>query len=254
MSECNIVKDLMPLCIDGVASEESAKLVEEHIAGCEPCAKAYADLQGEIHAKAMAKEQAAFEKAAKEIRRRRSIRKALTMLLTALLCIVLMVGCGLWVNHLHETVIPLQPDEYDMRVVQVKGTDDVVYVLNGMRKVLGFGTNFEYDHAEKEIRWQFQTTKRQISFPGDWEYSDSFMQFTKGKVVDGQLVQMVGGEPYRVMEVTIAAGDAVRVIYQAGDPLTVSSDELAEYYLAWSEPFASDEKIQRLFALVPEFK
>ena len=35
--ECNVVKDLIPLYVDGCCSEESGKLVEEHIKSCADC-------------------------------------------------------------------------------------------------------------------------------------------------------------------------------------------------------------------------
>ena len=34
---CNVIQDLIPLYVDGCCSEESAKLVESHIATCEAC-------------------------------------------------------------------------------------------------------------------------------------------------------------------------------------------------------------------------
>lgn len=34
---CDIIKDLLPLYHDGVCSEDSKKMVEEHIAKCEIC-------------------------------------------------------------------------------------------------------------------------------------------------------------------------------------------------------------------------
>lgn len=39
--QCDIVRDLMPLTIDGAASEDSRALVEAHVAECEPCAEVY---------------------------------------------------------------------------------------------------------------------------------------------------------------------------------------------------------------------
>lgn len=37
MKRCEIVRDLLPLYVDGVASEESAGLIREHVAGCDQC-------------------------------------------------------------------------------------------------------------------------------------------------------------------------------------------------------------------------
>ena len=34
---CNVNKDLLPLYVDNVCSEESKSMVEEHLAGCEEC-------------------------------------------------------------------------------------------------------------------------------------------------------------------------------------------------------------------------
>ena len=37
--ECEMINDLLPLYIDGVCSEESKKLVEEHMKTCDSCRK-----------------------------------------------------------------------------------------------------------------------------------------------------------------------------------------------------------------------
>ncbi len=41
---CDIVKDLLPLYIDGCCSEESEKAVEEHIKNCDACKKLFEDM------------------------------------------------------------------------------------------------------------------------------------------------------------------------------------------------------------------
>lgn len=41
---CEIIRDLIPLCGEGLCSEESRKLVESHIFTCEDCRKLYAPL------------------------------------------------------------------------------------------------------------------------------------------------------------------------------------------------------------------
>ena len=42
---CNVVKDLIPLYIDGCCSEESRIMVEEHIQACTACKKLYVDMK-----------------------------------------------------------------------------------------------------------------------------------------------------------------------------------------------------------------
>lgn len=41
---CNIIRDLIPLYIDGCCSEESEKSVKEHIEGCDVCRKLLKDM------------------------------------------------------------------------------------------------------------------------------------------------------------------------------------------------------------------
>ena len=36
-NECNIIQDIIPLYIDGIASEDSAAYIEEHVKSCEKC-------------------------------------------------------------------------------------------------------------------------------------------------------------------------------------------------------------------------
>lgn len=38
---CNVIKDILPLYVDQCCSEESAKLVEEHLANCTDCRSVY---------------------------------------------------------------------------------------------------------------------------------------------------------------------------------------------------------------------
>ena len=42
---CNIVKDLIPLYIDGCCSEESKRVVEEHIEKCASCKQVFEDMK-----------------------------------------------------------------------------------------------------------------------------------------------------------------------------------------------------------------
>lgn len=46
---CETAKDLIPLCVDGTASKESAKSVKEHISHCADCKKFYAECKKNIH-------------------------------------------------------------------------------------------------------------------------------------------------------------------------------------------------------------
>lgn len=45
---CNIIGDLLPLYVDGAVSEDTKKLVEEHLAECEECKKAAEEMGKEL--------------------------------------------------------------------------------------------------------------------------------------------------------------------------------------------------------------
>lgn len=55
---CDVIRDLLPLYIDGVASEKSAELVREHLAECEKCASLVPEMQSEEVEKAVSEEKA----------------------------------------------------------------------------------------------------------------------------------------------------------------------------------------------------
>ena len=43
--DCNVIKDLLPLYVDECCSEESAKLIADHLAICESCRKVYSQMR-----------------------------------------------------------------------------------------------------------------------------------------------------------------------------------------------------------------
>ncbi len=45
--DCNVIRDLIPLYVDGCCSEESEKMVREHIKGCESCLKLLDDMKSD---------------------------------------------------------------------------------------------------------------------------------------------------------------------------------------------------------------
>ncbi len=47
--KCEVIRDLMPLCADDSAADESKKAVFEHISQCAECEKYYKDIVREVH-------------------------------------------------------------------------------------------------------------------------------------------------------------------------------------------------------------
>ena len=69
---CEVIRDLLPLCADGVASQESRAAVEEHIRTCDECRALYETMCAPVEAQETAKEpdyMAAVRQQKKENRR-----------------------------------------------------------------------------------------------------------------------------------------------------------------------------------------
>lgn len=89
--ECNVARDLMPLCIDGAASEESQQFVDEHVAECGECNAIYGEMNAALPQMREEKENAVLEKAARNMRTKRTIRAlwAIIISMAALIIVIL---------------------------------------------------------------------------------------------------------------------------------------------------------------------
>ena len=96
--KCEVIKDLLPLYVDGVASEESCALIEEHLKECEDC-RQYLELLQEdmpdVSEVSLADETASLRKIKRRIRRNR--------VLVVLVTMVFAVIAGLIIHSQHLT-------------------------------------------------------------------------------------------------------------------------------------------------------
>lgn len=81
---CNIIRDLLPLYAEGMVSQDSRGVVEEHIAGCEACRQALTDLGWEPPIPQQT-DTAALEHLSRKIRGRRMRTTVLAILVTVTL-------------------------------------------------------------------------------------------------------------------------------------------------------------------------
>ena len=69
---CNVIKDLLPLYYDHICSEESRKIVEEHLETCESCRKELAYLSGDFTFNANVNEEKIRNNASKAVKKIRN--------------------------------------------------------------------------------------------------------------------------------------------------------------------------------------
>lgn len=95
---CNVMKDMLPLYHDGVCSEDSKELVEDHLKECPHCRSVLDALRGEI---GLTEQPVDDLQPLKEMgkqwkkEKKRSVRKGACIALAALLS-VFFLWCGIW--------------------------------------------------------------------------------------------------------------------------------------------------------------
>ena len=64
---CNIIEDLLPLYYDNVCSEESRRLLEDHLSGCVQCREMLTTIKSEVEVPLVMDEAATIKGIAKNI-------------------------------------------------------------------------------------------------------------------------------------------------------------------------------------------
>ena len=75
---CNIARDLLPLYIEGILSEETAQVVEMHLQTCKSCKKDFETMRQEFVFPSAPKIQEENERILKELKRQLKIKRILT--------------------------------------------------------------------------------------------------------------------------------------------------------------------------------
>ena len=135
--DCEIIQDLMPLVIDGVSSEKSREAVETHVKECAECAAAYEDLKKELfHQESPEKqEKKDAERSLKTVLKKKKVSRFLKPFLLGMLIVALVVGDVFGYQYLSDLQVPLDPDQYDIRLFRMENGDVAVIAdykeLNG---------------------------------------------------------------------------------------------------------------------------
>ncbi len=103
---CNLIKDLLPLYIDGVCAEETKEMIEAHLAECSECREELRLMRSNLVLQAASPEENMIAKAAASTwKRGKKIAFAAGLLLAVIL---ISLGIALW-NRLSQHVTPGMP-------------------------------------------------------------------------------------------------------------------------------------------------
>lgn len=126
---CEVIKDLIPLYVDDVLSEDSKALVEEHLNMCEKCAEYCKELK-EAEPATNKSEDLMVIDAIKIIKSRINVKRVVAIVVTAVSIISVLGGLWYWI-FIHEHFVP-----YEKAGIHVK--NNAIYVdsawIYGRRK------------------------------------------------------------------------------------------------------------------------
>lgn len=125
---CQTIEDLLPLYADGVCSDESRALVEEHITGCKPCRQRLADMTSESADASSTVDDAALLK-----KLQKKWMKYMTKAFfkgIAIACAVCLLVSGVVYALTDWKCIPVSPDVLEVSEVSQLKDGRIVYHLN----------------------------------------------------------------------------------------------------------------------------
>ncbi len=238
-NECSITRDLMPLVIDGVASDESRQFVDEHIAICTECAVVYGEMKVDLPHAQQEKERREMEKAARRIRNKRILRS----IFAAFLAIAVFMGgiyawqeINEWRATLEKTV---SLDMYDTKVYQTRsGQGMLVLKLKGNKEIKA-SPAYHFDYAG-----YFGSDKTTVGiemmtsvYPGKLNEDDVNSAkiwrviFIGDVLEDGWYNEKLRVDdtvlPYD--EIYLECGDERMVVYRHGEEVPLCSLEMEKY-------------------------
>lgn len=142
--DCDIVRDLMPLCIDNTASENSRKMVGEHVLECKPCMDMYQEMRTEVPKELpVNKDAEPFRHTVRKLRKKRRTRKIVIGVIGVVLGVLLVLIAGsTWTRLTNDYALIADDEDYDF---------DLARRSNGQIVI----THYNYNGKRQDARWSF---------------------------------------------------------------------------------------------------
>lgn len=118
---CNIIKDILPLYLDEVVSDDTKEMIEDHLQSCESCRNEAAALKQNIVLPANKRVQLSEARVLKGIKKHFFRRKVVVSTISALAAVMLMIGLYSALVSF-KTLIP-----YDSTQISITEADGKVY-------------------------------------------------------------------------------------------------------------------------------
>ena len=255
--DCEVIRDLMPLCLDGEASEQSKSLVLAHREDCAECAAAWKAMQEAMQpifdpSPASAAD-SSFQQEVRQLQKARRKRRRKAILLGALMgMLIFLLGSGLVHCMRTEWTVSVPTTDYDLMLSRRANGDVILTHRIYTDALLLFHSNYRWMPENNGVityrmdRYllpdQLDESQQNKSEREDhlvWRENEGlyYVQPVYQALEDGSVqVQM---EYSRIDEVI----DADEVIYRHGDSLPLVSAELEAYMQVYDEYMGTREAL-----------
>lgn len=248
-NDCNVIRDLMPLVLDRVASDESRGLVEEHMETCEECRKEYEKMKADMPQETLAEyeeEQRTIVEALKTTRANQRKRKRRKLILVFAVAFVAVMAAGFLMTWLDQGDWPVDTNRYTLSLSQLADgrivvTEDLQFHANS------YGTTYSVQEEDgKEIAYIC--------------YTASPLHYVR----DGRVIGK-SGEIYREKnlpdEIRTGRPDHYATVWKKGDPIPAASEEMEAYFAMQEQMYPRDydreeiniSRLDELRKAVPEW-
>ena len=193
--KCEIIRDLLPLYIDGLTSKESNQEIEKHLKNCEECQKYYQDMTGDIDSlSVITNEEIEDVNLIKKIKKKNR-KKALGIFVGAFVLSGVLMGVGFHWTHgvaMYENVILNYGVQGDTAYLTLQGKPGYELNFSGATdqnksslKVM-YARNI-WGHDENVVRLEGESNRS--GEPPQWilEFKDRIVVIENGELVDEKI-------------------------------------------------------------------
>ena len=224
--ECGMVRDLLPLVIDEVASESSREYVETHLSGCAECTAVFEEMKGKIPPKTeqeKGSEQAAFSKAAEKLKRKKRMRTLRNILLGVVIGCVVLAGALMVYSRVQQAREPVYYGFYNVYLSELNN-GHVVFTMdyNGSYDDLGAVVKEEKETDEKTGK------ERHILYV----YAEKYLIPRKNEnpMQNHGFLKMTAEDLQEYDEIRQGVPSEYRTIWTPGTKTGKASKQMEEYY------------------------
>lgn len=182
--KCEVVRDLMPLVADDVASAESKQLVQEHVKNCETCKAYYDGMTAKIERSADPEPDTNFITFCKKMEKRFTLKRVLILLLALVIALIPIGGIAMFIEHKLYSWVDMPIDR--MTVTAYKDENNDIWFGIDMKDGYGWYYIYCWDRVDNVFYFTPQMHEWTLGEKGNTA-DETIYTGVNLSIVDGQL-------------------------------------------------------------------